>query len=59
MEKNPKRDGKIGFKTSQNSCVKLAKTTLVYKATKTSRWGKSPSQMTCRSTGRCRLSKNH
>jgi len=43
--------GKIGFKTSLKSCLKLAKIASFYKATKTNHWGKSPGQITCRSTG--------
>ena len=39
VEKNPKRDGKTGFKTFPKSCIKLAKTAPFYRFTKTSRWG--------------------
>jgi len=41
---------KTGSKASLKSCVKLAKITPFYRVTKTSRWGKSPDQMTYRST---------
>jgi len=53
VETNPKREiKKLVLKLLQNLMENWPKQPLFYRATKTSRWGKTPGQMTCRSTGR-------
>ena len=59
VEKKPKRDEKTGSKTSQKSSIKLAKTAPFYRTTKTGRWGKSPGQITCRTTGRSTVQRSY